>query len=59
MQMTTEQFKQELARVDWYYHYLERGFASASAHFKMVAKLATGNPEWLALWEAASPSKGA
>lgn len=56
MQMTTEQFEKLLAQVDWYYHYLERGYMGAKRHYDRVASLAEGNPEWKALWNERKPS---
>lgn len=56
MQITTEEFKQKLARVDWYYHYLERGYMEAQRYFNSIAVLAKSNPEWVTLWEQARPN---
>lgn len=55
-ELTTDEFKKLLAGVDWYYHYLERGYMDAQRNFSRVKQLAHSKPEWLDLWTVAKPS---
>lgn len=56
--MTTDQFKAELAKVDWYYHFIDGSLSNynrAKGYFNYVAELSNTNPEWRKLWDEAKP----